>query len=144
MLGMQNAPRVDTEFRATITRKYFPDAVTEGVTTDPLTDESLDYSELVEDIVGAPRHGYSKFHIGHQDPRSQPKHLPGNIRWQLKTSNDFQGTMDIRVARIAYRIDQFTRNRNPGLFEEAYLALIELGGEAAARVPSTPTGTAEQ
>lgn len=36
---------------------------------------------------------------------------PHERRNRLKTSNDFQGTMDIRVARIALLIDRLSRTR---------------------------------
>lgn len=126
VLGMQDSPQVDRDFVTALARKYFEDTGAGESTRDPLTDEPLSYPELVEDIVNNPKHGYSRFHIGHQDPRFQPKHNPGNVRWQSKKSNDFQGTMDIRVARIAYRIDQYLRNNDPQLLEEARKALAAL------------------
>ena len=108
LLRMTNAPAVDSELPETLSARYFNGAIPPEI-VDPLTDEPLDYREMIKDVVTKPKHGYSKFHIGHQDPRFHPKHNAQNIRWQLKSSNDFQGTMDIRVARIAYRIDRLTR-----------------------------------
>lgn len=126
MLNMRNAPEADRSFLNELASKYLTSAPVQP-TTDPLTDEVLDYGELVADIVDKPKHGYSKFHIGHQEPKLSPKHLPGNVRWQLKASNDFQGSMNIRVARIAFRIDQFTTRRDPELLREATRELEELG-----------------
>ena len=126
MVGMRNGPQIDMEFASALSRKYFGSAIALEPTTDPLTDEVLGYTELRRDVVEDPKHGYSRFHIGHQDPKTHPKHRPDNVRWQLKTSNDFQGTMAIRVARIAFHIDQFTRTQEPRLIEEATAALEEL------------------
>jgi|GEM_PF-2487940 len=126
MLNMRNAPEIDKSFLNDLAAKYLSSAPVQP-TNDPLTDEVLDYPELVADIVDKPKHGYSKFHIGHQEPKLSPKHLPGNVRWQLKASNDFQGSMNIRVARIAFLIDQFTTTRDPELLRKATRELDELG-----------------
>src|SRR5262249_44070255 len=119
LLRMRNAPQIDRDFLISLSTKYFGRRSSDGNITDPLTEEPLDYSELVHDVVTKPKHGYSKFHIGHQDPRYHPKHTPNNVRWQLKSSNDFQQKMDIRVARIAFKIDQFTRAPAGHLLKEA-------------------------
>lgn len=132
---MRNAPAVNQELVAAISSKYFGKAPPNEVTRDPVTDEELDWNELVDDVVEKPKHGYSRFHIGHQDPRTQPKHLPQNIRWQLKASNDFQDGMDIRVARIAYSIDQLTRTGDPHLVEEITQAFALLCQELGVGKP---------
>jgi hypothetical protein len=119
MTQMKNAPKVDADMFSNLATKYLPDLQINAITCDPVTDQPLDYIELVKDVVTEPTHGYSRFHIGHQDPRFHPKHVNRNIRWQLKASNDFQGTMDIRVARIAFQIDQFTRTSDVGLLQNA-------------------------
>jgi hypothetical protein len=126
LVAMRSAPDIGGDRIAELSRKYFDGTTAGRATSDPLTGEILDYRGLVQDIVEKPQHGYSKFHIGHQDPRSHPKHLPGNVRWQLKTSNDFQGRMDVRVARIALRIDELTRNPSGGAVEEIAGALTQL------------------
>ena len=123
MLGMQNAPLIDQALATELRGRYLAETTNDTLGVDPLTDEPLNYLDLIEDVVGRPKHGYSKFHIGHQDPKLQPKHVPSNIRWQLKASNDFQGTMDIRVARIAYLTDQFTRTGDSRLIDAAQRAL---------------------
>jgi hypothetical protein len=126
MLQMANAPVVDQELMKSLSLTHLGVPLTPGPTKDPLTDEVLDFTELVNDVVHKPKHGYSKFHIGHQDPRFHPKHLHQNVHWQFKASNDFQTTMDIRVARIAYEIDRFTRTGDKQLFDRAMeeLALL--------------------
>jgi hypothetical protein len=126
MLQMVNAPVVDEELMKTLSLTHLGSPLPTGPTKDPLTDEPLDFIDLVNDVVHKPKHGYSKFHIGHQDPRFHPKHLHQNVHWQFKTSNDFQTTMDIRVARIAYEIDRFTRTSDKQLFDRAMeeLALL--------------------
>jgi hypothetical protein len=96
-------------------------------------DEAFDFRELANDIAHKPQHGYSRFHIGHQDPRFHPKHLQKNVRWQLKASNDFQKTMDSRVARIAYMIDCFTRTGQRELFDNAMAELSALPAALAAQ-----------
>jgi hypothetical protein len=125
ILGMRNSPQIDANQRDTLRLRYCPD--TADVTIDPLTDQSLDYNELVEDIVTKPLHGYSRFHIGHQDPKLQPKHMPGNVRWQFKASNDFQGAMAIQVARIAFLLNEFKRTGDKDLLERAQEALKAFG-----------------
>lgn len=137
LIRMANAPKIDESDVNDMSVKYFGHPISREVTTDPVSDEPLDYLELVSDVVTAPRHGYSRFHIGHQDPRTQPKHLPANVRWQFKASNDFQGTMDVRVARIAYRIDEYTRTGNTALLDEAGDALEQLR-RGGAHVLGTP------
>jgi hypothetical protein len=116
--GMHNPPEIDQGLIKHISEKYFGVPVEEDSTKDPITDEPLSYPDLVADVVGKPVHGYSKFHIGHQNPTIHPKHTPSNIRWQLKASNDFQGPMDVRVARIAFRINELTNNPDPSKVEE--------------------------
>lgn len=125
-MKMRHAPTANQALVARVTSRYFPNAPIAEVTRDPLTDEVLDWNELVQDIVEKPKHGYSRFHIGHQDPRSHPKHMPGNVRWQLKASNDFQDGMDIRVARIAFSIDLLTRTRDAALVRVVTDALVSL------------------
>lgn len=114
-LHMQNAPDVDERLIADISERHFAALGLSDHTLDPLTDEVLNWDELVEDVVTNPVHGYSRFHIGHQDPKLQPKHMPANVRWQLKPSNDFQDGMDIRVARIAYKIHLLTQTADAQL-----------------------------
>jgi len=117
---------MDTALANDLSIKYFGHPMTKRVTVDPLTDESIDYAELIADVVTSPQHGYSRFHIGHHKPSQQPKHLPGNVRWQFKASNDFQSTMDVRVARIAYRINEYVDTGQESLLEEALDALDTL------------------
>jgi hypothetical protein len=131
MLLMENAPIVDRELLKTLFKTYLGVALPEGPIKDPVTDEVFDFRELVNDVAHKPQHGYSKFHIGHQDPRFHPKHLHLNVRWQLKSSNDFQKTMDSRVARIAYMIDCYTRTRQQELFDNAVAELSVLPFELA-------------
>lgn len=127
MLLMRNAPAIDRAYLEGLSQKYFGAALPDTCTRDPLTDEELDFKDLVDDVVDNPKHGYSQYHIGHQDPRFHPKHIHKNVRWQKKASNDFQTTMDIRVARIASKVDQFTRTKDKALFETAMKELRELG-----------------
>jgi hypothetical protein len=142
MLNMRNAPDIDRSFVNELSAKYLTSLPVQP-TKDPLTNEVLDYTELVADIVDKPKHGYSKFHIGHQEPKLSPKHLPGNVRWQLKASNDFQGSMNIRVARIAFRIDQFTITRDPELLREATRELEELSQAMPPAASATPSPAAK-
>src|SRR5207247_10864913 len=139
-LGMRDGPSADRGLADSLSVKYFGTAIPEEMTKDPLTDEVLDYGQLVDDVVTRPKHGYSRFHIGHQDPRSQPKHRPKTVRWQLKASNDFQGTMDIRVARIALRIDTLTRNPQADTAREVSEAFARLCEELGLRTDSARRG----
>jgi hypothetical protein len=61
--------------------------------------EQLDYHALRDDNL-APQHGYGVYHIGHQDPTLQPRHVPENISWRTSRSNLIQGNMTLREARI--------------------------------------------
>lgn len=72
-----------------------------GEYRDPITDEEFDYLEYVNEQA-MPVHGRSKFHIGHMNPKAIPKHVPDNIMWQTKLSNEIQGGMPLdRMTIIA-------------------------------------------
>jgi hypothetical protein len=140
---MEQAPEVDAELLKTLARTHLGTELPLGPIKDPVTDEIFNFLELANDVAHRPQHGYSKFHIGHQDPRFHPKHLHSNVRWQLKSSNDFQKTMDSRVARIAYMIDCFTRTGQQELFDKAMTELSALPAALALKAgplstPKTP------
>lgn len=128
-LYMRNAPSVDTQLLNDVWERNFPSIPRAPETSDPITDEALDWNELVADIVDRPVHGYSLFHIGHQNPKLRPKHRADNIRWQLKPSNDFQGGMVAPVARIAYRLNQLTEDPDASLLDDVMRALEQLMDE---------------
>ena len=126
LLRMSDAPRTDRGLVDELSIRLLGSPLSDDPLRDPVTDEVLSYSELIRDVVEKPKHGYSKFHIGHQDPQSHPKHDPENVRWQLKSSNDFQGTMDVRVARLAFRIDELARNPQARTLDEVREGLAQL------------------
>lgn len=126
LLRMSDAPRTDRGLVDELSTRLFGSPLSDDPLTDPVTDVVLSYPELIRDVVENPTHGYSKFHIGHQDPKSHPKHAPANVRWQLKSSNDFQGTMDVRVARLAFRIDDLARNPQASTLDEVREGLAQL------------------
>ena len=63
--------------------------------------ERFNFQDLIAEGLN-PVHGYSSFHIGHEDPSIQPKHKPTNISWRTARSNLIQGNMTLRESRIYF------------------------------------------
>lgn len=133
VLRMRGSPRVE-DLPNELSVKHFGSSLPDETAADPLTDEVFVYADILDDVVTNPTHGYSRFHIGHQDPGVQPKHTPTNIRWQLKESNDFQGTMHVRVARLALAINNLMENPHQGAVEEIVDGLAALCSDLGLRL----------
>lgn len=101
LLGMMcefvNAPEIGESVRRVLA-KYIGHPPVAGTYRDGLTKERLDYNDFLNEAL-TPKHGYSKFHIGHDDPSQSPKHTPENISWRTMRSNLIQGDMTLREAR---------------------------------------------
>lgn len=78
---------------------YLNVAMKPGTFRDSLLLERFDYNEMVQEYSES-IHGFSNYHIGHEDPTLKPKHLPGNIAWRTHRSNLIQGDMTLRESRI--------------------------------------------
>jgi hypothetical protein len=98
MFEFQNAPHLSEDARA-LFEAYLNKSIQRGTYQDALLLEQLDYHALRDDSL-APQHGYGVYHIGHQDPTLQPRHVPENISWRTSRSNLIQGNMTLREARI--------------------------------------------
>jgi hypothetical protein len=94
----ENAPPLDEE-RRPLFESYLRKSIEPGIYQDALLLEKLDYNKLRDDCL-APKHGYSVYHIGHQDPTQSPRHVPDNVAWRTSRSNLIQGNMTLREARI--------------------------------------------
>jgi hypothetical protein len=92
-----NAP-VPDEGTVKILAKYIGHTPVPGTYRDALTKEKLDYDEFEKEALH-PRHGHSEFHIGHEDPTANPKHVPDNVSWRGMRSNLIQGDMTLQEAR---------------------------------------------
>jgi len=97
-----NAPIInDQKFKAILENKYLGHSIAPGTFQDSLLLEKLDFNDIVNKSK-TPTHGYSDFHIGHEDPKLKPKHQPDNIQWRSHRSNSIQGNMTLREARIYF------------------------------------------
>ena len=99
LLAFDNPPALDLEVRKLLERHYIGEALESGTYKDSLLLERMDYRNFVAEIEN-PKHGFSNFHIGHEDPTIHPKHIPANITWRSSRSNLIQGDMTLREARI--------------------------------------------
>ena len=99
LLAFSNAPSVDEEVVALLVERYLGAEPEAGTYRDSLLLEPLDFEQFAEESAN-PRHGTSNFHIGHEDPTIQPKHVPQNVAWRTHRSNLIQGDMTLREARI--------------------------------------------
>ena len=94
----ENAPPLAEEVRP-LFETYLGKTIKPGTYQDALLLEKLNYNKLRDDCL-APKHGYSVYHIGHQDPTRSPRHVPDNVAWRTSRSNLIQGNMTLREARI--------------------------------------------
>lgn len=100
VLEFDGAPPVTQEV-SDIALKYLGRGLAPGSYCDPLTRERLSYPAIVAEATD-PRHGISGFHIGHENPQAQPKHVPENVNWRSARSNLLQGDLTIREARTKF------------------------------------------
>lgn len=98
MFEFDNAPPLTAQARI-LFESYLGKQIIAGVYQDALLLEKLDYNALRDDAL-APQHGYGIYHIGHQDPTRNPRHVPENVAWRTSRSNLIQGNMTLREARI--------------------------------------------
>jgi len=98
MFEFENAPPL-TDAARMLFESYLGRAIRAGTYQDALLLEKLDYNRLRDDAL-SPQHGYSVYHIGHQDPRRSPRHTPDNVAWRTSRSNSIQGDLTLREARI--------------------------------------------
>ena len=109
LLQFENAPTLQPADQE-IVEKMAGRKVISGTYRDPLTLEGFDFNDFVK-VTDNPSHGYSPYHMGHLNPRIQPKHMDSNVAWMSKESNVLQGDLTIDEARkkilaIADRIKQ--------------------------------------
>lgn len=97
MCEFTGAPTLDS-MTETVLGKFIGHPPVPGAYRDALTLESLSYVAFSVEAQN-PRHGHSDFHIGHDDPTANPKHVPANISWRSKRSNLIQGDMTLRESR---------------------------------------------
>ena len=88
LFSFVKAPQLDVISRE-ILESYLGKNITPGAYVDPLTREAMDFERFVDEAKN-PKHGHSYFHIGHHDPKLQPKHTPKNINWRTHPSNMIQ------------------------------------------------------
>lgn len=98
-LEFHNAPQIDDPIIPTFFERYVDREFARNTYRDSLLLEFLDFQEMLDE-ANSPQHGRSNFHIGHEDPTLEPKHVPGNISWRTLRSNLIQGNMTLREARI--------------------------------------------
>lgn len=98
-LEFVNAPEIEDELLNTLSLRYLNRNLIPNSYKDSLLLEFLDFNELVEEAEN-PTHGYSHFHIGHENPQLETKHVPENVAWRTLRSNLIQGNMTLREARI--------------------------------------------
>ena len=84
LVEFQDAPPITGKV-GRVARKYLERSPRPGQYRDPLTKERLSYSQMVAENA-APRQGISSFHIGHDDPTTQPRHIPGNVNTHRKST----------------------------------------------------------
>lgn len=96
-----NAPALPDEFRAIMETHYLGHPIIPGSYRDKLLLEKFNFLDLVNEGLN-PTHGHSGFHIGHENPRIHPRHVPDNIGWRTFRSNLIQGDMTLREARIYF------------------------------------------
>ena len=99
LLAFLNPPPVDEQAIALLVERYLGADPKPGTYRDSLLLEPLDFEQFAEES-GNPTHGTASFHIGHEDPTIQPKHVPQNVAWRTHRSNLIQGDMTLREARI--------------------------------------------
>lgn len=99
LLAFVNPPVVDEQTITLLVERYLGAEPEPGTYRDSLLLEPLDFEQFAEESAN-PRHGTSYFHIGHEDPTIQPKHMPENVSWRTHRSNLIQGDMTLREARI--------------------------------------------
>ena len=100
ILEFQDAP-LPTDEVDMLARKYLERTPIAGQYRDPLTREHLSYSRMVSENAN-PRRGISSFHIGHDDPSAQARHIPANVNWRSARSNLIQGDLTLREARTRF------------------------------------------
>ena len=99
LLAFLNPTPVDAQTVALLVKRYLGAEPEPGTYRDSLLLEPLDFKQFAAESAN-PRHGTSNFHIGHEDPTIQPKHVPQNVAWRTHRSNLIQGDMTLREARI--------------------------------------------
>lgn len=100
MLEFKNAPSVD-EATKRILENYLGHQIEQGSYRDALTKERLDFARLVAESKD-PQHGKSEFHLGHENPKSFPRHTPENVHWRAARSNLIQGDLTLPEARTKF------------------------------------------
>lgn len=98
-LEFQNAPDIEDDLVPELSNRYLGREIEKDSFRDSLLLEFLDFQQLLAESEN-PRHGHSEFHIGHLEPKREPKHSPDNIAWRTLRSNLIQGDMTLREARI--------------------------------------------
>ncbi len=101
-LEFLNAPEITDQLIEKLFQKYLRRQINRESFKDSLLLEFLDFQQLLAEAQN-PKHGHSKFHIGHLDPKLTHKHVPENIAWRTLRSNLIQGDMTLREARIYIR-----------------------------------------
>jgi hypothetical protein len=87
--------------RHVLEERYLGQAIEPNTFKDSLLLERFDFNDLVSEGLN-PVHGYSSFHIGHEDPTKHPKHIPANVQWRTYRSNMIQGNMTLPQARLYF------------------------------------------
>jgi hypothetical protein len=95
------APALPDPLKSHLEKFYVGHPLAPGTHRDSLLLERFDFDEFLKEAT-APQHGYSGFHLGHEDPSLKPKHQPENITWRTFRSNLIQGDMTLRAARIYF------------------------------------------
>lgn len=99
LLAFSNPPPVDAPTIKLLAERYLGAEPVAGTYRDSLLLEPLDFEQFAKEAAD-PTHGVSNFHLGHEDPTIQPKHVPQNVAWRTHRSNLIQGNMTLREARI--------------------------------------------
>ena len=99
LLAFSNPPPVDAQTIDLLAKRYLGAQPEAGTYRDSLLLEALDFEHFAEEAAN-PKHGVSNYHLGHENPTMQPKHVPRNVAWRTHRSNLIQGDMTLREARI--------------------------------------------
>lgn len=96
----KNAPEINEETK-TILQKHLGRPIKTNSFRDLLTKERLDFANLVAESE-TPQHGRSEFHLGHENPKATPRHIPSNVTWRSARSNLIQGDLTLAEARTKF------------------------------------------
>lgn len=95
------APALPEPLKGHLEEFYVGHPIMPGTHRDSLLLERFDFDVFLDEGMN-PKHGYSLFHMGHEDPTLKPKHQPENVTWRTFRSNLIQGDMTLREARIYF------------------------------------------